>query len=125
MQKVRRAKIVATLGPATDGLEVDLVRAGLDVARLNFSHGTTAEHARRCTAIRAAARAVDREVAVMQDLQGPKIRVGSLANGKPVQLEPGHELVITTAHDVVGTAERVGCTYAHLAHDVQPGDRIL
>ena len=78
MQRVRRVKIVATLGPATDGHEAELVEAGLDVARLNFSHGTQSEHARRCNAVRAAARAQGRRVAVMQDLQGPKIRVGEL-----------------------------------------------
>ena len=81
MERVRRVKIVATLGPATDGLELDLVRAGLDVARLNFSHGTAPEHARRCAAVREAARTAGRAVAVMQDLQGPKIRVGSLVGG--------------------------------------------
>jgi pyruvate kinase len=124
VERVRRVKIVATLGPATDGLELDLVRAGLDVARLNFSHGTAAEHARRCAAVRAAARTAGRFVAVMQDLQGPKIRVGSLVGGKPVQLLAGQQLVITT-HEVVGTAERISCTYQYLAQDVQAGDRIL
>jgi pyruvate kinase len=124
VERARRAKIVATLGPATDGLELELVRAGLDVARLNFSHGSAADHARRCTAIREAARQAGRWVAVMQDLQGPKIRVGSLVDGGPVQLEPGRELVITT-HEMVGTAERICCTYQHLAKDVKSGDRIL
>ncbi len=124
MDHVRRAKLVATLGPATDGLELDLVRAGLDVARLNFSHGVAADHKRRCAAIRAAAQATGRSVAVMQDLQGPKIRVGTFERGKPVQLEAGKEVVITT-HDGVGTADRICCTYQHLAHDVQAGDRIL
>jgi pyruvate kinase len=124
VERARRAKIVATLGPATDGLELELVRAGLDVARLNFSHGSAADHARRCTAIREAARQAGRWVAVMQDLQGPKIRVGSLVDGGPVQLEPGRELVITT-HEMVGTAERICCTYQHLARDVKSGDRIL
>src|SRR5437762_14302739 len=89
MAQVRRAKLVATLGPATDGLELELVRAGLDVARLNFSHGKTDEHARRCAAIREAARVTGRPVAVMQDLQGPKIRVGTLERGGPVQLVAG------------------------------------
>ena len=124
MAQVRRAKLVATLGPATDGLELELVRAGLDVARLNFSHGKTDEHARRCAAVREAARVTGRPVAVMQDLQGPKIRVGALERGGPVQLVAGKEVVIST-HDTVGTAERIGCTYQHLAHDVHAGDRIL
>ena len=102
-----------------------LVAAGLDVARLNFSHGTAAEHARRCSAIREAARALGRQVAVMQDLQGPKIRVGTLVGGGPVELETGRELVIAPSMTAPGTAERVGCTYAQLAHDVRAGDRIL
>jgi pyruvate kinase len=124
MDRVRRVKIVATLGPATDGHEPQLIQAGLDVARLNFSHGTPAEHARRCSAVREAARAAGRWVAVMQDLQGPKIRVGTLAGGGPVELEEGHEVVIST-HAVAGTPERICCTYEGLANDVQPGDRIL
>jgi pyruvate kinase len=124
MQRVRRAKIVATLGPATDGLELDFVRAGLDVARVNFSHGTQADHARRCSAVRQAAASLGRPVAVMQDLQGPKIRVGHLVGGGPVELVAGQELSIST-HDIVGTAERIGCTYGHLAEDVRPGDRVL
>src|SRR6478735_2035939 len=107
MVRARRAKLVATLGPATDGLEHELVEIGLDVARLNFSHGTTAEHAKRCAAIREAARACKRHVAIMQDLQGPKIRVGTLAGGGPVQLRIGQELTISS-EDVVGTADRVG-----------------
>ncbi|MDQ3810197.1 MAG: pyruvate kinase [Chloroflexota bacterium] len=125
MERVRCAKIVATLGPATDGLEGDLVRAGLDVARLNFSHGTQQEHARRCAAVRAAAAGAGRVVAVIQDLQGPKIRVGPLIGGGPVHLERGRELAIECREEIVGTAERIGCTYPNLARDVQPGDRVL
>ncbi|HEV7662171.1 MAG TPA: pyruvate kinase, partial [Chloroflexota bacterium] len=124
MDKIRRTKIVATLGPATDGLEPDLIQAGLDVARLNFSHGTQADHAKRCAAIREAARVAGRSIAVMQDLQGPKIRVGSLQNGAPVDLQPGRELAIT-CHDEIGTRDRISCTYPHLAQDVKAGDRIL
>jgi pyruvate kinase len=124
MEHIRRVKIVATLGPATDGHELELVQAGLDVARLNFSHGTQAEHARRCVAVREAAHSVGRWVAVMQDLQGPKIRVGALVGGGPVMLAEGQHLVIST-RELVGTAERVSCTYQHLAVDVRPGDRLL
>lgn len=120
----RRTKIVATLGPATDGLETELIRAGMDVARLNFSHGTPEEHARRCSAIRAAARACGRPVAVMQDLQGPKIRVGELAGGGPVHLHAGQELRITS-DQVPGTADRIPCTYAGLPRDVRSGDTLL
>src|SRR5262245_48640012 len=124
MDRVRRAKIVATLGPATDGLEPDLVRSGLDVARLNFSHGSHAEHARRARAIREASTAAGRPVAVMQDLQGPKIRVGTLVGGGPIELTSGQPLRITT-RDVVGTAELIGSTYDGLARDVRAGDRLL
>ena len=125
MDRPRRAKIVATLGPATDGLELDLVRAGLDVARLNFSHGTPPEHARRARAVREAAETLGRAVAIMQDLQGPKIRVGALVGGGPIQLEHGQTLTITTQPDVIGTAERIGSTYAGLTNDVRAGDRVL
>ena len=121
---VRRAKIVVTLGPATDGREHDLIAAGLDVARLNFSHGTTEEHARRSGAVRAAAAAAGRPVAIMQDLQGPKIRVGRLASGGPVQLMAGQEFTITT-RDVIGDAARASCTYPGLASDLRPGDHLL
>jgi pyruvate kinase len=120
----RRTKLVATLGPATDGLEHQLIAAGLDVARLNFSHGTIEEHAARCTAVRAAADVLGRPVAVMQDLQGPKIRVGRLAGGGPVQLAEGRTFRITT-REVIGTAELVSCTYAGLPRDVHSGDRVL
>jgi pyruvate kinase len=101
----RRAKLVATLGPATDGLEHELVAAGLDVAPLNFSHGTLEEHGRRCAAVRTAADRLSRPVAVMQDLQGPKLRVGRLADGGPVQLIEGQTFRIT-AREVVGAADR-------------------
>jgi pyruvate kinase len=120
----RRAKIVATLGPATDGLECELVAAGVDVARLNFSHGAPEEHARRCAAIRAAAAELGRCVAVMQDLSGPKIRIGRLEGGGPIELVPGQALAITT-RDVAGNAERIGCTYPELPRDVAPGDHVL
>jgi pyruvate kinase len=116
--------LVATLGPATDGREYDLVAAGLDVARLNFSHGTFEEHAARCVAVRAAAEAAGRPVAVMQDLQGPKLRVGRLAGGGPVELVDGATLRITS-REVIGTAELVSCSYADLARDVRPRDRVL
>jgi pyruvate kinase len=121
---VRRAKIVVTLGPATDGRERDLIAAGLDVARLNFSHGTIEEHARRCAAIRAAAADVGRPVAVLQDLQGPKLRIGRLAAGGPVRLVAGQELTIT-ARDVVGDAARVSCPHPALPAALRPGDRLL
>lgn len=121
---MRRTRIVATLGPATDGLERDLVRLGVDVVRLNFSHGSPTEHARRCDAVRAAGRELGRPVAVLQDLAGPKIRVGRLQGGRPITLETGHTLRITNA-DVAGDARRISCTYSKLAQDVRTGDHLL
>ena len=85
---LRRTKIVATLGPATDDPKVltDMVRAGVDVVRLNFSHGTVADHARRLEMVRAAAKQVGRYVGVLGDLQGPKIRIDRFASGKVLSL---------------------------------------
>ena len=123
---MRRTKIVATIGPASSTPEIigRLLEAGMDVARLNFSHGTHAEHAGRIALLRAHARKLGRPLAIVQDLQGPKIRTGSLANGEPVLLQPGSRFIITT-QEIVGTAERVSTTYKDLPHDVRPGDRIL
>ena len=115
---------MVTLGPATDGLEHELVAAGLDVARLNFSHGTLEEHGRRCAAVRTAAETLGRPVAVMQDLQGPKLRVGRLVDGGPVQLIQGETFRITT-REVEGTADLVSCSYADLPRDVRVSDPIL
>ncbi|MGH8862416.1 MAG: pyruvate kinase [Jatrophihabitantaceae bacterium] len=121
----RRAKIVCTLGPATDTVERcrALVEAGMDVARLNFSHGEHAEHGRRFHEVRQAAEAAGRNVAVLADLQGPKIRLGRFADG-PVEWATGQRVRITV-EDVVGTHDRVSTTYPQLAHDVRPGDRLL
>jgi pyruvate kinase len=121
----RRAKIVCTLGPATDSVERcrALVEAGLDVARLNFSHGAHAEHGRRFHEVRQAAEAAGRNVAVLADLQGPKIRLGRFAAG-PVVWTTG-ERVRITVEDVDGDHDRVSTTYKELAEDVRPGDRLL
>src|SRR5262249_47448556 len=115
----RRAKIVCTLGPATSSPEQvrALVRAGMDVARLNFSHGTRAEHAAVYREVRAASDAAGRAVALMVDLQGPKIRLGTFANGGAV-LEAGATFTLTTEPGVVGTSALAGTTYAALARDV-------
>lgn len=123
---MRRTKIVATIGPSSSTPEIiaRLLDAGVDVARLNFSHGTHEEHAERIEMLRAATRAAERPLAILQDLQGPKIRTGQLVDDKPVQLVPGTRFTITTK-EVIGTAERVSTTYTALPHDVQPGDRIL
>ncbi len=123
---MRRTKIVATIGPASDSPEQieKLILAGMNVARLNFSHGSHEEHARRIALIRETASRLGRPVAILQDLQGPKIRTGTLVDGKPVLLRPGERFTITT-QELVGTAEKVSTTYKALPGDVRPGDRIL
>ncbi len=121
----RRAKIVATLGPATSSPEIlrKLVDAGLDVARLNLSHGTHDDHRANYANVRAAAEASGRSVGILADLQGPKIRLGTFAEG-PVTLNPGDEFTITI-DDVPGDRHRVSTTYKGLPGDVRPGDRVL
>ncbi|MCB9559218.1 MAG: pyruvate kinase [Kofleriaceae bacterium] len=123
---MRRAKIVCTLGPASSSPEKigELIDAGMDVVRLNFSHGTHADHTKLITTVRAEAERRDRAVAVLLDLQGPKIRVGKFAEGQ-VELHPGAEFAITTDTSVVGDVHRVSTSYTGLIHDVRPGDQIL
>ena len=125
MRAMRRAKIVCTLGPASSSAERigELIEAGMDVARLNFSHGSHADHERTLAILRAEAEKRGRAVAALLDLQGPKIRVGKIEGGK-VQLEPGAEIEITT-EPILGTAKRVSTTYKELPHDVKVGDQIL
>jgi pyruvate kinase len=122
----RRTKIVCTLGPATDSEEQieALLRAGMNVARLNFSHGTHEEHAATLARVRAVAGKLDLPVAVLQDLQGPKIRTGPLAGGGPLTLQDGQDFTIST-QPLDGTAAHVSTTYAALPRDVRPGDRVL
>jgi pyruvate kinase len=125
---MRRAKIVATLGPSSSEPEIlqRLLELGLDVARLNFSHGQHEDHAQMLDRFRAASRHLGKAVAVLQDLQGPKIRTGPLRAGRAgVALESGAEIVITTAEEIIGDAARVSTTYPHLAEDVHAGDRLL
>jgi pyruvate kinase len=121
----RRARIVCTLGPATRTPEAirSLVEAGMDVARLNASHGTHDDHAALHAAVRQAADATGRAIAVMVDLQGPRIRLGTFEGGS-ARLERGAEFVLTTA-PVRGTSGRAATTYADLARDVKPGDAVL
>jgi pyruvate kinase len=122
---MRRAKIVCTLGPATSSAENlrELVRAGMDVARLNLSHGDHADHERVYRDVRKASDDVGRAVGILVDLQGPKIRTGRFADG-PIELVKGSTFTITT-RDVPGNAEEVGTTYDGLPGDVEAGDRIL
>ncbi|WP_258948011.1 pyruvate kinase [Lentzea californiensis] len=121
----RRAKIVCTLGPATGTPEKvrDLVAAGMDVARMNFSHGSHADHKQVYDMVRAAADESGRAVGILADLQGPKIRLGRFAAG-PVDWNNG-DIVRITVEDVEGTHDRVSTTYKELAKDAKVGDRML
>ncbi|MCQ4203824.1 pyruvate kinase [Streptomyces coelicoflavus] len=123
---MRRAKIVCTLGPATDSYDQikDLVDAGMDVARFNFSHGTHAEHEERYHRVRKASDETGRSVGTLADLQGPKIRLGHFGEG-PVLLERGDTFTITVEEGVEGDRHVCGTTYAGLAEDVTPGERVL
>jgi pyruvate kinase len=122
----RRAKIICTLGPASSSPAMieRMAAAGMDVARLNFSHGTHAEHARRIQLIRQASGKVQRPIGILADLQGPKIRTGALAGGQPVRLHFGQKFTITTRH-IEGTAEGVSTTFRPLPRSVRKGDQIL
>jgi pyruvate kinase len=123
---MRRTKIVCTIGPATNSEEQleKLMHAGMNVARLNFSHGTQDEHAIVIERIRAISSRLGCSIAIMQDLQGPKIRTGALQGGQPVRLVDGSNLTITT-HPILGNAQTFSTTYKQLPQDVKIGDRIL
>ena len=123
---MRRAKIVCTLGPATESSEQvqALVDAGMDVARINRSHGSAEEAEVLIGRVRAAAEASGRPVAVLVDLQGPKIRLGTFVGDQRVKLDKGDEFTITT-DDVLGTVKRVSTTFKGLPGDCKPGDRLL
>lgn len=120
---MRRAKIVCTMGPSTDGRLMEFVSAGMDVARFNLSHGTYDDHERIYTEVRAAGDKIGRAVGVLVDLQGPKIRLGRFADG-PVELVAGAPFTITTT-DVPGDVHRCSTTYKGLPHDTMAGDVIL
>jgi pyruvate kinase len=122
----RRAKIVCTLGPATDSPEVlaALIDAGLDVARLNFSHGTYAQHTRQLRLLRRLARERGRTVAILQDLQGPKIRTGPLEGGKPVELRSNARVTISTRR-IPGNSRVLSTNFRALPWEVRRGSCIL
>ncbi|NII11830.1 pyruvate kinase [Oleiagrimonas sp. C23AA] len=125
--QLRRTKILATLGPATDapGMLVSILESGVDVVRLNLSHGTPDDHRERAAAVRAAAEKVGREVGILADLQGPKIRIEKFADG-PVQLQAGASFTLDCRDDAPdGDQTRVGCSYLGLPNDVEPGDILL
>ncbi len=122
----RHSKIVCTIGPASHSPRMisRLLQAGMDVARLNFSHGTHTEHAQNIATLRAAAVEHEKPIAILADLQGPKIRTGPLAGSRPVILRAGQRFVITTAK-VLGDSTRVSTVFRPLPREVHRGDRIL
>jgi pyruvate kinase len=123
----RRTKILATLGPATDHPDTlkRMIAAGVDVVRLNFSHGSADDHMRRAEQVRAAALELGVDVGILADLQGPKIRIESFAGG-PVELREGAHFTLDTALGTnAGDETVVGCAYKELPRDVTPGDTLL
>ncbi|MGE0022059.1 MAG: pyruvate kinase [Hyphomicrobium sp.] len=120
-----RTKIVCTIGPASRSPEAleQLIQAGMDVARLNFSHGTQAEHLEVIMAVRRIADGLGRSIAILQDLAGLKIRIGEMASGA-VTLEAGARFTLTT-RQILGSRQEVSVLYPHLTEDVQPGDSLL
>jgi pyruvate kinase len=120
-----KTKIVATIGPASEAPEMleRLIRAGLNVARLNFSHGNLTDHAERIRRIRSAASAAGRRVAIMADLPGPKMRIGKI-EPEPIQLQSGESFVLTT-EETVGNSQRVSVSFKDLPGVVKPGDRLF
>lgn len=125
MSLTRATKIVATLGPASNDRQtlLEMMRAGVDVVRFNFSHGVAKDHEDRAKMIRDISLEIGREVAIMADLQGPKIRVGKFINNK-IQLEPGDKFILD-ADCQMGDQERVGLDYRNLPNDVLAGDQLL
>ncbi|MEO7246359.1 MAG: pyruvate kinase, partial [Rubrivivax sp.] len=123
---MRATKIVATLGPASSSPELleRMIRGGVDVVRLNFSHGTAQDHIDRATLVREVAARAGREVAIMADLQGPKIRVGKFEGGR-TELVAGQQFTLDAARTEPGTNEAVGLDYKDLPRDVRPGDTLL
>lgn len=124
--RARRAKIICTIGPAcqSDLMLRELMQIGMDVARLNFSHGSHREHARNIERLRWAAQKEKRTICILQDLQGPKIRTGSLRKHQPVMLKTGSRVTITP-RDIEGTESVISTTFPTLAREVPPGARIL
>src|SRR6267378_370811 len=122
----RHSKIVCTIGPASRDPRIlkRLLEAGMDVARLNFSHGSHAEHLACIQLLRATANELGKTIAILADLQGPKIRTGGLAGGRPVLLRSGQKFTITTAK-ILGDSTRVNTTFLPLPKEVHRGDRIL
>src|SRR4051812_38390631 len=125
-QQNRRAKIICTIGPScsTEAALRQLVQVGMDVARLNFSHGSHQDHARHIEILRRVAAEEDKTICILQDLQGPKIRTGALIGHQPVTLKTSAQVTITT-REVQGTAELISTTFKDLADEVKLGTCIL
>ena len=123
---MRRTKIVATLGPASNDAKIieRLIESGVNVFRLNFSHGTHEQHQKALETVRGTAKRLGQPIACLQDLSGPRIRTGDVSDKNGILLEEGASFTLTT-EKTVGTTERVSTTYRHLPQDVQPGKRIL
>jgi pyruvate kinase len=123
---MRHTKIIATIGPASRSVETieQMIAAGVDICRLNFSHGTQEAHAETFRRIRAVAAKANKVVGILQDLSGPKIRTGRLKNGQPVDLRDGHAVRIV-AGDAEGDSDTIYTTYADLIRKVRPGGRLL
>ena len=119
-------KIIATIGPSSNTKPVleKMITSGMNVARLNFSHGTYEEHGEVIKTIRSLSRTLKLPVGILLDLQGPKIRTGKLKNGQPVRLKKNNIIGITS-RKITGTAELIATTYAKLPTDVDKGDKIL
>lgn len=126
MHMIRHTKIIATVGPASASADVleQLLRAGVNVFRLNFSHGSHSSHATVFAAIRAAAVRTGCHAAIMQDLSGPKIRTGAIVGGGPLRFKEGDEIRLGTG-DHAGSDGRIFTPYAALVHSAQPGDRLF
>ena len=123
---LRRTKIVATLGPASNDPKVleQMIRAGVDLVRMNFSHGTAQDHMKRAETVRAVARECGRTVGILADLQGPKIRVRKFENDKII-LNKGDTFILDASLDGLGNQERVGLDYKELPNDVSAGTVLL
>jgi len=121
----KRTKIIATIGPTSSSAAIiaKLIRAGMDVARLNFSHGDWNDHSQRIKLIRSEAAKAGKQIAIMQDLQGPKLRVGTMQNDA-ITLKRGDNITLTT-RKIIGTSDLISVTYPRLTKDMKIGDRLL
>ncbi len=122
---MRKTKIVCTIGPASESIEklTELIEAGMNVARLNFSHGDFEEHGARIENIRKAGKTLGKDIAILLDTKGPEIRTRTVENGS-IELVAGADLIVSM-EDIVGNTEKISVTYEDLIHDVEVGSTIL